>query len=273
MAFHTVVFTSSTSGSGATTFVQLNFKADVIVPTLNNGLQVPKQLYRLGFVGGVGTSLTNIRAQTPAFLPFPWPTFAPVNRGSGFASPPRVWDGFKYPLPMNPTDEFDIYIAQNSGGSETEYVFVTLTDGTTTPPPMGRFFSVHATGSTTVTAGAFTTCQLTFDQAIPAGLYAVIGARAYSATGQAFRLAPAMEPLWRPGGIAVKAYDQMDPPAQRGYIYDGQVVAPWGVWMTFYQNVPPQLDMFCTSADTAQECWLDLIQLNTTTVYTGGAPL
>jgi len=269
MAFHTVVFTSSTTNSGATTFVQLNFKADVIVPTLNNGLQVPKQLNRFGFIGALGTSLTNVRAQTPAFLPFPWPSFAPTNRGTGFESPPRMTDLFKNPLPMNPTDELDIYIAQNSGGAETEYAFVSLTDGMLAPAPVGRFFTVHASGTTTVTAGAFTSCQLTFDQAIPAGLYAVIGARAYSATGLAFRLAPAMEPLWRPGGLATKAYDQMDPPAQRGYIYDGQVVAPWGVWMTFYQNVPPQLDIFCTAADTAQEAWLDLIQLNTTTVYTG----
>lgn len=269
MAFHTVVFTSSTSSSGATTFVQLNFKQDSIVPTLNNGLQVPKQLNKFGFLAGVGTSLTNIRAQTPAFLPFPWPAFAPTNRGSAFESPPRMFDGFKMPLPMNPTDEFDIYICQNSGGTETEYVFVTLTDGMLAPAPVGRFFTVHATGTTTVTAGAFTACAMTFDQAIPAGLYACIGARAYSATGLGFRLNPAMEPLWRPGGIAVKAYDQMDPPGQRGYIYDGQVIAPWGVWMTFYQNVPPQIDMFCTSADTAQEVWLDLIQLNTMTVYSG----
>ena len=87
MAFHTVVFTSSTSSSGATTFVQLNFKADVIVPTLNNGLQVPKQLNKLGFIAGVGTSLTNFRAQTPAFLPYPWPSFAPVNRGSCAGQP------------------------------------------------------------------------------------------------------------------------------------------------------------------------------------------
>lgn len=267
MAFHSVVFTSSTSSSGATTFVQLNSKADVIVPTLNNGFQVPVQLKYLASIGGVGTSLTNIRAQTPAFLPFPWPSFAPVNRGSAFETPARFWDLFKMPLPMNPTDELDIYICQNSGGSETEYVFVNLSDGTITPVPAGRFFTVHGTGSTTLTSGAFTSVALTFDQAIPRGLYAVVGARAYSAHALYFRLAPAMEPLWRPGGIAVQAYDQMDPPGQRGFIYDGQVVAPWGQWMTFFQNVPPQLDMFATSGDTAEEVWLDLIQVSAVSSY------
>jgi hypothetical protein len=269
VAFHTVVYTSSITGSGATTFVQLNFKADVIVPTQNLGLQVPKQLNRFGFTAGVGVSLCNYRAQTPAFLPFPWPTFAPVNRGAAFESPPRQTDLFKNPLPMNPTDELDIFVCQNLGAAEVEYVFVTLTDGMVVPAPMGRFFTVHAVGSTTLTAGAFTSCALTFDQAIPAGLYACIGARCFSATALGFRLAPAMEPLWRPGGTAVRAYDQMDPPGQRGYIYDGQVIAPWGVWMTFFQNVPPQVDVFATGADTAEEVWLDLIQLNTTTVYTG----
>ena len=269
MPFHTVVFTSSNGTTGATTFIQTNFKADAIVPTLNNGLQVPKQLNKLGFLAGLGVSMTNFRAQTPAFLPFPWPSFAPVNRGSTFESPPRMWDLYKNPLLMNPTDELDIFTCQNSGGAETEYVFVSLFDGVISPPPGGRFFTVHGVGSTTVTAGAFSLCALTFDQAIPAGYYAVIGARAFGATMSAFRLAPAMEPLWRPGGIGMRTYDQLDPPGQRAYHLDGQIIAPWGVWMQFFQNVPPRLDAFCTAADTAQEVWLDLIQVSTGTVYTG----
>ena len=267
MAFHTCLFTSSNGTSGATTFIQTNFKADAIVPTLNNGLQVPKQLNKLAFTAGVGTSLCNFRAQTPAFLPYPWPAFGPTNRGSAFESPARHWDGFRTPLPMNPTDELDIFTCQNSGGAETEYVAVSLSDGVITPPPAGRFFTVHATGSTTVTNAAFSLCSLTFDQAIPAGLYAVIGARAFAAHALFFRLAPAMEPLWRPGGTGVQTYDQMDPWGQRAFMNGNQLVAPWGVWMTFYQNVPPQLDIFCTAADTAQEVWLDLIQVSTGTVY------
>jgi len=35
----------------------------------------------------------------------------------------------------------------------------------------------------------------------------------------------------------------------------------WGVWMTFYQNVPPQVEFFATSADTAEEMWFDLVYL------------
>src|SRR5258708_19317441 len=235
MAFHTVVFTSSNGTSGATTFIQTNFKADAIGPTLNNGPQVPKQLNKIGFLAGLGVSMTNFRAQTPAFLPFPWPSFAPVNRGTAFESPPRMWDLVKNPRLMNPTDELDIFSCQNSGGAEVEYVFVSLFDGVISPPPGGRYFTVHGVGSTTVTAGAFTLCSLTFDQAIPAGYYAVIGARAFGATMSAFRLAPAMEPLWRPGGIGVRTYDQMEQTGQHDYQLDGQFIAPLGVMMRCVQ--------------------------------------
>jgi hypothetical protein len=35
----------------------------------------------------------------------------------------------------------------------------------------------------------------------------------------------------------------------------------WGVWLTFYQNVPPQIEIFATAADTAEEGWFDLVYL------------
>ena len=205
-------------------------------------------------------------------LPLPYPTLSPNNRGSAFESPPRIWDYYKYPIPLNPTEELDIYATQNSGSSETEYVATLLSDNNPTPAQVpavqltlngtGRFFTAHATSSTTLTAGGWTQCQLTFDQALPAGLYSLVGARAYSATALFFRMYPAQAPLWRPGGVAVQAYDQMDPAGQR-YVPDyGTHLGAWGQWLQFYQNVPPQVEFFATSADTAEEVWLDLIRIS-----------
>jgi hypothetical protein len=143
---------------------------------------------------------------------------------------------------MNPTDELDIFTAQNSGGAETEYVFVSLSDGLVHPAPAGRFFTVHGTGSTTVTPSAF---SLRNYSTRPSRLDSTPWSRAHIRRhGEGFQTRSAMEPLWRPGGTALATYDALDPPAARIF-YDGQVVAPWGVWMSFYQNVPPQLDMFC----------------------------
>jgi hypothetical protein len=103
-----------------------------------------------------------------------------------------------------------------------------------------------------------------FDQALPAGYYALIGARAFSASALFFRMFPAMAPLWRPGGVAVQAYDQLDPVNQRFIPNMSDMSQGWGVWLSFYQNVPPQCEFFATAADTAEEGWFDLLYVNNT---------
>jgi len=278
--FHLELFSSSIATSGANTFQQLTYTSvDNVLPKLNNGMQVSPTLPYLQAVLGVGAHLVHVRGQAPSMLPFPYPALSPNNRGAAFESPPRIWDFSRAPLPLRPTEEFDIFVTQNSGGAETEYVACQFSDGTLTPIPVainppgigqnpttpGRFFAVHWTAAVTLTAGAFTQVQPVFDQALPAGMYAMIGARAFSATGLFFRLFPAMQPLWRPGGVCVQAYDQLDPVNQRGFQQGYPSTMGWGMWLQFYQNVPPQVEFFSTAADTAEEGWFDLVYLGTQT--------
>jgi hypothetical protein len=75
---------------------------------------------------------------------------------------------------------------------------------------------------------------------------------------------PAMAPLWRPGGVAVQAYDQLDPVNQRFIPNMSDESLGWGVWLSFYQNVPPQVEFFSTAADTTEEGWFDLLYVNNT---------
>ena len=274
--FHMEAFSSSIATSGANTFQQLTyFTPDNILPKLVSGMQVSAQLPYLAFVAGIGAHLVHVRAQSNSMLPFPYPTFDPNNRGTAFESPPRVWDLFPSPIPLKPTEEFDIFCTQNSGGAETEYVFAQFSDGkpmpigvpilpigvASNPATPGRFFTAHATASVTLTAGAWTACLPSFDQALYAGYYALVGARAFSATALAFRMFPAYGPLWRPGGTGVQAYDQLDPPGQRFQDANVGDERNWGAWLFFYQNVPPQVEMFATSADSAEKFWFDLVYL------------
>jgi hypothetical protein len=276
--FHSELFSSSIS-SGANTFAQQNFvTAGAVLASQNNGLTVVNELPFLSHVMGVGAHLCHVRPQSNSMLPFPYLTVDPNNRGTAFESPPRTLDLSMSPMPLRPAEEFDIYASQNSGGSETEYVLCNFADG---PPQAlafpvmpailggsamtpGRAFSVHATGSTTLTAGAWTSVTLTLDQTLPAGTYGVIGMRAYSATALFARVKPITGIKYRPGGIGVQAYDQLDPWWQRAWPWGGKIVAPMGIWVMFYQNVVPNIDFFATSADTAEEVWLDLVFLSAT---------
>lgn len=270
--FHVELFSSSIA-SGANTLAQVNYAAvDRMLPPAGNGVQVSPTLPYLFFVAGVSANLVHIRPTAPSFLPTPRPHLNPNNRGTAFESPPRVWDFSSAPLALRPTEEFDIFATQNAGAGQTPFVLVGFTDRIRNPiPPIrtgptidgnGAYFSAHWTTSTTLTASAWSLVTPVFDDPLPAGFYSLIGARVFSASALFFRMYPAQTPNWRPGGIAVQAYDQLDPVNQRGF---QQVAFPsqgWGEWLHFFQNVPPQVQIFATAADTAEEGWFDLVKIS-----------
>jgi hypothetical protein len=277
--FHAELYSSSLSSGAANTFQQVNaITSDNVLPTQNNGYTVLQQLPYLMCAIMIGTNAVHLRPQSNSMLPFPYITSTPNNRGAAAESPVRMLDLTLTPLPLRPTEEFDIFASQNSGGAQVQYVLVCFCDGPPSPltfPLMpgnilsgqvqvGRAFTVHATGTTTLGASAFTAVPLTLDQTLPPGTYALIGMRAYSATGKFARLFPSVPPQWRPGTICTQAYDAMDPWYARAWpIFGGRVVAPVGIWATFPQNVLPQVEFYATSADTAEEVWFDLVYIST----------
>jgi len=273
--FHLELYSSSIA-SGANAFAQVTyFTPDNIIPKLVSGAQVSPDLPNLHSLFGVSAHLVHLRPQANSMLPFPYPTLSPNNRGAAFESPPRIWDFSSAPIPLKPTEELDIFATQNAGVAETVYVAVQFSDNkrpsfpisinpraaADNPATPGRFFSAHWTSATVLTAGAWTQVQPAFDQALYAGFYALLGVRTFSATGLFFRMFPAMGPKWRPGGICVNAYDQLDPVNQRAFQQGYPTSLGWGPWLDFYQNVPPQVEIFATGADTAEEGWFDLVYL------------
>jgi len=278
--FHMEAFRSSLSSGTTDVFQQVTYiTAQAVLAPSGSGLQVSAQLPFLFSIFGVGVTLEQIQPQFASEQPLPYLTFAPNNKGTAIESPPRFWDFSKTPKALRPTEFFNIYASQSSGGAENEAVFVQFTDNVpVAPPPLatgpsvngnGQLTIAHATATTTLTANAWTQVTPIFDTPLPAGLYSLVGARATSAGCLAFRMAPIMEPLWRPGGVGTQAADQLDAPNQR---YINPVTgrrSEWGEWLRFYQNVTPYVQFWSTSADTKEDMWFDLIKISDAT--TSGA--
>jgi hypothetical protein len=261
--WHVELFSSSIA-TGIGTFNQVTYvAADAILARLVNGVQVSPSVPRVMFATGISGNLGHVRIQSPSMLPFPYPALSPNNRGTAFPTPPRVHDVRAENIILAPTEEFDVFASQNAAAAQVVYVLVAFWDGQTPPRPAGKYFSLHWTAATTLTAGGWTQVIPILDQPLPAGFYSLQGARVLSATALFFRLFPAMAPLWRPGGIAVQAYDQADPPNQRGHDILAAGPGQYPEWLRFYQNVVPQVEVFATAADTAEEGWFDLVQLST----------
>ena len=89
-----------------------------------------------------------------------------------------------------------------------------------------------------------------------------------SAKALAFRMLPQVDPLWRPGGIAVQAAADFDFPGQRYINNLTGAISHWGVWLYFFQNTPPAVQIFSTAADTKEDFWFDVIKISDVT--TGG---
>ena len=280
MAFHMEAFRSSLSSGTTDVFQQITYiSAGALLAPSGNGVQVSAQLPFLHSVFGVSAHLENLQVQAASFLPLPYLTLGPNNKGTAMESPPRAWDYALRPKALRPTEFLNMYGSQTNGSAETVAAFVQFTDNNRpAAPPIatapavngnGMFTTAHATAATTLTANAWSQVTPIFDQPLPAGQYALVGVRAVSATALAFRIAPVVEPLWRPGGVACQSADQLDAPNQRYFNPQTGKVSDWGVWLTFFQNTAPFVQFWATSADTAEDMYFDLIKISDVT--TSGA--
>lgn len=273
MAWTLEAFRSSLASGVTDVLQQVTYiSAGAILAPSASGLQVSAALSKLHSLWGVGANLENISPQAASMLPLPYPNLAPNNIGTATENYPKVWDWVRGPKPLRPTETFNIFASQTSAGAQNEAVFVQFTDGLVTQAPglaigpsingNGMYTVVHATATTTLTANAFTQITPVLDLPLPAGTYALVGARCMSAGCLAFRMKPINEPLWRPGGVGVQTADQFDAPGQRFINPQSGAISHWGVWFTFFQNTVPNIDFWSTSADTKEDIWFDLIKLS-----------
>lgn len=280
MAMTMEAFRSALSSGTTDVLQQVTYiSAGAILAPSANGLQVSANLSKLFGLFGVGAHLENISPQAASMLPLPYPNLAPNNIGTAAESPARFWDYSRNPLPLRPTETFNIFASQTNGSSEAEAVFCIFTDGQTTTLPglatvpgingNGMFRSIHATATTTLTANAFTQVTPVLDLPLPAGMYALVGARVQSAGCLAFRMKPINDPLWRPGGVGTQTADQLEAPGQRFINPLTGTISHWGVWFTFFQNTVPNVDVWSTGADTKEDFWFDVIKISD--VVTAGA--
>src|SRR6266404_1768312 len=127
----------SSLASGVTDVLQqvTYISAGAILAPSALGLQVSANLSKLSALWGVGANLERIQAQAASMLPLPYPDYAPNNIGTAVESPAKYWDFTRGPKPLRPTETFNIFASQTSGGAENEVVFAEFTDGLITQAP------------------------------------------------------------------------------------------------------------------------------------------
>jgi hypothetical protein len=213
----------------------------IVVPSLN-------QL--LGAMA-VGANITQARISSPSLRSIAEIEISPLNANAEPLSPPSYVDLFQNPIALVVSEQLTSKVAETASGAEYETVLAWLGDGPVTPY-RGPFYTVRATGSTTLSAYAWTNVSITFDQTLPAGRYQIIGMRAMSAGLIAARLVFPGFP-WRPGVIGNDALSDIE--AERFRFGNA------GVFGEFTHDSPPTVDCLSVSADTSETFWFDLVKI------------
>lgn len=246
--FHLGGFTESQDSA---TLVNVAALADQQLTISGDELRVPEQAPILLAAYTLGPSVTRSMLVSPSLRRIFNYEIKPIDVGAEPAANPPFISLIDNPIQLEAEEPLTAQASEDGSGATRATVLVWL--GSEVPRPVdGEIFTIRATNTTTLIANTWTNGPLTFDQTLPAGTYAIVGARAESAGLQAFRVA-FVGGGFRPGGLGCDAVSDLN---VRGQRFGG-----WGEWGRFRHTTPPTVDFLSNSADTSQVVDLDLVKV------------
>lgn len=145
------------------------------------------------------------RINTPSLRNIALPELYPAKiTAENGTNPPIVgpmWGSLR--IPQN--DEFGIDVSRAGAGAADSFAGIWYGPGKVAPPG-GPIITLRATATLTLTVGTWVTGNLTFDQSLPYGRYAVVGMTAIVGDAMFARLAFPGQTQFRPGVPVVEAY-------------------------------------------------------------------
>lgn len=189
---------------------------------------------------------------TPSMRQITTPFIRPVNTDIVPGNFPGVADYRNNPLRLKALEEIQLMGMQTTGGAAVVAGVAFISRTALAPMPQGDVYTMRGTGTTTVTAGAWSAVTVTWQDTLPQGVFAVVGAGFIGTTAIAGRLI-FEDQVYRPGGLGTSAADlNVAPMFLKGGL---------GEWGRFNSNRMPNVEFLCNAADTAQEIYLDIIRI------------
>lgn len=240
--------------AAAGAFVNLTALAEQVIFTETTNVHVPKDTTQvIAVAAGVGAGGNGMaRLESPSLRGVTRFNVETVNgRNDGNVIPdtvPYVHDLRATPIQLAPGETLLGTIHSSTTLAARQWVLVWLADA---PPARftGKVYTVRATGTTTLTAGAWTNGSITFDDAIPAGRWTVVGFRTRSANLVAARLVFPGQ-AWRPGVLGATLQQGFTPHIFR--------YGELGIMGAFDLDTIPTVDYLANVADTAEVVYLDI---------------
>lgn len=239
--------------------VSIAATADTDVPAITdnclliqNNHFVPQNDMQVLFAYATAVTLLRAKIVTPSLRQFSPPFIRPIDNAVSPSSRTPIADYRKNPMTVKALEELAIQATDSAAGPNEMTAMLGLQIGGMTPANQGQIITMRGTGTTTLVANAWTQAAITWSDTLPAGTYQCVGLSGFAATGVGARLIFDQQ-FFRPGAI-IGATGVIIP---HPMFMKGEL----GVWGTFTANRMPNVEFFSTSADTAEEIYLDLIRV------------
>ena len=232
--FHTFAFSGAKTDSTANEAAPAI--ADQTLTRTANGNQylMPNDLTVFGAIA-YNDTITRARLNYPSMRDLGLPEISPLNvTAEPSANIQYCWWGLNGPK-VRKTEEFGADTSNGASTADTVHVGVWVGDRYDAIPP-GRKFTVRGTATQTLIASTWTSATITLDQTLPFGKFAVIGMACICNDAVLARLIFPGQNTWRPGC----------PTVESASIYDNRQLfraGNLGLWGTFEQTAPPQLEV------------------------------
>lgn len=245
--FHTVVYEGSIA---ATVDTDLAAQTDNI-ETIQNSHIVPQRdkLLQYAYVGAV--TLIRTKVTSPSIRQYSPIQLRPIDTAAAPSSRTPVCDFRTNPQLLKAFEEIQVQATDSAAGPNQCNAVLGLSEGPLQPAPNGPVWSMRGTGSTTVTANAWTGVPITWADSLAQGTYSVIGLNFLSTTAIAARLIFDQQ-VMRPGCVCGAADATIPHPM---FLKGGL-----GLWGTFNAFRMPTIEVYCTAADTSQEVFLEFVR-------------
>lgn len=247
MPYFTLVGWSSSQIS--TALQNLAALADQHVATAGNDVYVPDKVNHLAGYYGMGATLNRAQLTSPSLRCIAPDDIMPVDVGATPSSRPPFHDLFFTPVQLATNEALNF--ATLNWAVERNYGLAWLSGGPISPI-QSQERSVRCTGTTTVTANAWTLVPLVYPTTLASGKYQLVGMWAESTTCVAARVV-VPNFCYRPGTIGANTSLEINPDRFRH--------GASGVWCEFDSRSPPQAEFLCTAADTTENVVLDIAKI------------
>lgn len=249
MAFSLVAWGESLDTGGVLT--EITALKDQHVTTKGDDILVPSFAPNLMALFALGATISRAQFSTPSLRERSLIDINPLNIGAEPLSNPRIVDYTDRPVALTPGEGARFLVAEGVAGAEQEFGLAWL-QSEREEIPAGEIETIRCTATTTLTANAWTLCELTLSQQLRAGKYAIVGMSAISGGAIAARLVIPGS-AFRPGVIAFDSESDFG----TTYARNGRL----GKWGEFEHVYPPQVEFLSVSADTAETVYLDVIKM------------